>query len=207
MWGDFSVSSELKRYCRDKIEPLLRLLSVIGTVLLCFKTVCSPSSLGKVVRCNCGLSWITSSISRSSVGSFTKSSTVATHLGTNSNIFWKSQSLSLRSLNCVAIKAGFHSKSVDVTRYKSYTCWLKVLADDILISIYAICLTCRIKFDEAHIQWNLLISNNRLSRSENLVPVLTQRSTNRQQNIVEKRRNCSYKEQFLLFSTIFSIYR
>ena len=38
---------------------------------------------------------------------------------------------------------------------------------------------------------NSLISNNRLSRSENLVPVLTQRSTNRQQNIVEKRRNCS----------------
>ena len=28
-----------------------------------------------------------------------------------------------------------------------------------------------------------LISNNRLSRSENLVPVLTQRSTNRQNNI------------------------
>ena len=38
---------------------------------------------------------------------------------------------------------------------------------------------------------NPLISNNRLSRSENLVPGLTQRSTNRQQNIVEKRRNCS----------------
>ena len=33
---------------------------------------------------------------------------------------------------------------------------------------------------------NSLISNNCLSRSENLVPVLTQRSTNRQQNIVEK---------------------
>ena len=38
---------------------------------------------------------------------------------------------------------------------------------------------------------NSLISNNRLSLSENLVPVLTQISTNRQQNIVEKRRNCS----------------
>ena len=37
---------------------------------------------------------------------------------------------------------------------------------------------------------NSLISNNRLSRSENLVPVLTQSSTNRQENIVEKRRNC-----------------
>ena len=44
-----------------------------------------------------------------------------------------------------------------------------------------------------------LISNNHLSRSENLFPGLTQRSVNRQQNIVEKRRN-------LLFSTIFSIY-
>ena len=38
---------------------------------------------------------------------------------------------------------------------------------------------------------NSLISNNRLSRSENLVPVFTHRSTNRQQNIVEKRKNCS----------------
>ena len=37
---------------------------------------------------------------------------------------------------------------------------------------------------------NSLISNNHLPRSESLVPVLTQRSTNRQQNIVEKRRNC-----------------
>ena len=36
---------------------------------------------------------------------------------------------------------------------------------------------------------NSLISNNRLSRSENLVPVLTQRSTTRQQNIVEKIRS------------------
>ena len=36
-----------------------------------------------------------------------------------------------------------------------------------------------------------LISNDRLSRSENLVPIITQRSTNRQENIVEKRRYCS----------------
>ena len=36
-----------------------------------------------------------------------------------------------------------------------------------------------------------LISNNRLSRCENLVPVLTWKSNNRYQNIVEKRRNCS----------------
>ena len=39
---------------------------------------------------------------------------------------------------------------------------------------------------------NSLISNNRLSRSKNLAPVLTQRSTNMQQNIVKKRRNCSF---------------
>ena len=47
-----------------------------------------------------------------------------------------------------------------------------------------------------------LISNNRLSRSENLVPVLTQRSTNRQQNIVEKRRNCSLGAISPLFHNI-----
>ena len=50
-----------------------------------------------------------------------------------------------------------------------------------------------------------LISNNRLSRSENLVPVLTQRSTNRQQNIVEKRRNCSLGAVAPLFHNIFNI--
>ena len=44
-----------------------------------------------------------------------------------------------------------------------------------------------------------LISNNRLSRSENLVPVLTWKSKNSKQNIVEKRRNCS------LFHNIFNI--
>ena len=42
-----------------------------------------------------------------------------------------------------------------------------------------------------HIYSWLSLSRTRLSRSENLVPVLTQRSTNRQQNIVEKRRNFS----------------
>ena len=52
---------------------------------------------------------------------------------------------------------------------------------------------------------NWLISNNRLSRSENLVPVLTQRSTNRQQNIVEKRRNCSLGAISPLFHNIFNI--
>ena len=52
---------------------------------------------------------------------------------------------------------------------------------------------------------NSLILNNRLSRSENLVPVLTQRSTNRQQNIVEKRRNCSLGAISPLFHNIFNI--
>ena len=51
---------------------------------------------------------------------------------------------------------------------------------------------------------NSLISNNRLSRSENLVPVLTQRSTNRQQNIVEKRRNnfSSFPQYFQYISNL-----
>ena len=52
---------------------------------------------------------------------------------------------------------------------------------------------------------NSLISNNCLSRSENLVPVLTQGSTNRQQNIVEKRRNCSLGAFSPLFHNIFNI--
>ena len=51
----------------------------------------------------------------------------------------------------------------------------------------------------------LLISNNRLTRSGNLVPVLTQRSTNRQHNIVEKRRNCSLGAISPLFHNIFNI--
>ena len=38
----------------------------------------------------------------------------------------------------------------------------------------------------------LIISNNRLSRRENLVLVLTQKSKIRLQNIVEKMRNCSW---------------
>ena len=44
-----------------------------------------------------------------------------------------------------------------------------------------------------------LISNNRISRSENLIPVSTQRSTNRQQNILEKRRNCSSFPQYFQY--------
>ena len=48
---------------------------------------------------------------------------------------------------------------------------------------------------------NSLISNNRLSRSENLVPVLTQRSTERQQKFVEKRRNGSLALTFSSLQT------
>ena len=51
---------------------------------------------------------------------------------------------------------------------------------------------------------NPLISNNRLSQSENLVPVLKQRSTNRQQNIV-KKRNCSLGAISPLFHNIFNL--
>ena len=53
---------------------------------------------------------------------------------------------------------------------------------------------------------NSPISNNRLSRSENLVPVLTQISTKRQQNIVKKKRNnCSLGAVSPLFHNIFNI--
>ena len=50
-----------------------------------------------------------------------------------------------------------------------------------------------------------VISNNRLSRRENLVLVLTQKSKIGLQNIVE-RGEIAPGEQFLPFSTIFSIY-
>ena len=46
------------------------------------------------------------------------------------------------------------------------------------------------------VQLTLVISNNRLSWSENLVPVLTWKSNNRQQNFVEKRRNCTSFPQY-----------
>ena len=51
-----------------------------------------------------------------------------------------------------------------------------------------------------------VISNNRLSRRENLVLVLTQKSKIRLQNIVEKRRNCSWGAISPLFHNIFNIY-
>ena len=50
-----------------------------------------------------------------------------------------------------------------------------------------------------------VISSNRLSQRENLVPVLTQKSKIRLQNIVAKGE-IAPGEQFLPFSTIFSIY-
>ena len=51
-----------------------------------------------------------------------------------------------------------------------------------------------------------VISNNRSSRRENLVLVLTQKSKIRLQNIVEKRRNCSWGAISPLFHNIFNIY-
>ena len=63
----------------------------------------------------------------------------------------------------------------------------------------------RVEIQSTLVISNSLISNNRLSRSENLVPVLIQRSTNRQQNIVEKRRNCSLGAISPLFHNIFNI--
>ena len=51
-----------------------------------------------------------------------------------------------------------------------------------------------------------VISNNRLYRRENLVLVLTQKSKIRLQNIVEKRRNCSWGAISPLFHNIFNIY-
>ena len=51
-----------------------------------------------------------------------------------------------------------------------------------------------------------VISNNRLSRRENLVLVLTQKFKIRSQNIVEKRRNCSWGAISPLFHYIFNIY-
>ena len=50
----------------------------------------------------------------------------------------------------------------------------------------------------------LLISNNRISQSEKLVPVLTWKSNSRKQNIVEMRRNCSGAIS-TLFHNIFDI--
>ena len=44
-----------------------------------------------------------------------------------------------------------------------------------------------------------VISNNRLSRRENLVRVLTHKSKIRLQNIVEKRRNCSPFPQYFQY--------
>ena len=61
-----------------------------------------------------------------------------------------------------------------------------------------------IKIQWTLVIWNSLISNNRLSRSENLVPVLTWKSNNRNKKLLKSGKIA--KEQFLLFSTKFSIY-
>ena len=64
------------------------------------------------------------------------------------------------------------------------------------------------KIKQLHVQSTLVIStsvisNNRLSRRESLVLVLTWKSKIRWQNIVEKRRNCSPFSQY--FQYIFLI--
>ena len=51
-----------------------------------------------------------------------------------------------------------------------------------------------------------VIANNRLSRRENLVLVLTQKLQVRLQNIEEKRSNCSLGAISLHFHNIFNIY-
>ena len=69
----------------------------------------------------------------------------------------------------------------------------------ILHGKFFVCLDC-FNIQSTLVISTSVISNNRLSRRENLVLVLTQKSKIRLQNIVEKRR------KFLPFSTIFSIY-
>ena len=57
-----------------------------------------------------------------------------------------------------------------------------------------------------YLDFDYSISNNRLSRRENLVLVLIQKSKIKLQNIVEKRRNCSWGAISPLFHNIFNIY-
>ena len=77
-----------------------------------------------------------------------------------------------------------------------------IVASSILFHIY---ISIYIYIQSTLVISNSLIPNSRLSRRENPVPVLTQRSTNRQQNIVEKRRNCSLGAISPLFHNIFNI--
>ena len=93
-------------------------------------------------------------------------------------------------------------------KYRTYSLGLNCLLRPVWPNTYDKYRTYRSKLfglsNEIHVQSTLvisnsLISNNRLSRSENLVPVLTQRSTNRQQNSVEKRRNFSSFPQYFQY--------
>ena len=77
------------------------------------------------------------------------------------------------------------------------------------LTLHSIWVSCG--FSTSYIQSTLVIStsvisNNRLSRRENLVLVLTQKSKIRLQNIEEKRRNCSRGAISPLFHNIFNIY-
>ena len=72
-----------------------------------------------------------------------------------------------------------------------------------------ICVVCRFAFIDIQstvVISTSVISNNRLSRRENLVLVLTQKSKIRLQNIVKKRRNCSSGAISPVFHNIFNIY-
>ena len=102
---------------------------------------------------------------------------------------------------CVILESAEQSCSIrQILSCHSSLIWSCILPLKVLVSAAV---------DDIFIQSTLvistsLISNNRLSRSENLVPVLTLRSTNRQQNIVEKGSNCSLGSTSL-FRNIFNI--
>ena len=66
--------------------------------------------------------------------------------------------------------------------------------------------SCNIDIQSTLVISTSVISNNRLSQGENLVLVLTQKFKTRLQNIVEKRRNCSWGAISPLFHYIFNIY-
>ena len=95
------------------------------------------------------------------------------------------------------------------------------LSSDVLVDIVKNCTFLKTHHDDVilrqgdrgdrYVQLTLVIStsvisNNCLSRRENLVLVLTQKSKIRLQNIVENRRNCSWGAISPLFHNIFNVY-
>ena len=65
---------------------------------------------------------------------------------------------------------------------------------------------CKVHIQSTLVISTSVISNNRLSRRKNLVLVKTQKSKIRLENIVEKRRNCSWGAISPLLHNIFNIY-